>query len=106
MNKLLMGMFLIAFVASTHAAELTSEALQGSWRVVTFAGETNEDEDYWEFEGDQFIQNLAGHRLSPDTFTVDGNIIDLDYAKIKVLEFHGDSMKADMAGFEYGLEKQ
>lgn len=106
MKTVLMTVFLAAFAVTTQAAELTAEALQGSWRVVMFAGEPNEDEDYWEFEGDRFVQNLAGHRLSPDAFTVDGNVIELDYAKIKVLEFTGNAMTADMAGFEYGLEKR
>jgi hypothetical protein len=52
------------------------------------------------------VQNLSGHRISPDNFKVKGQVIDLGYAKINVLEFSGNTMKANMAGFEYTLEKQ
>ena len=106
MKPVLMLVTLLALSAISHAAEPSVESLQGNWRVVTFAGEPNEDQDFWEFNGDQFTQNLGGRRLAPDPFTVEGMVIDVGYARIKILEFDGAKMRADMAGFEYGLEKQ
>ena len=106
MKKALLITMFVAITAIANADEPSTDSLQGSWRVVTFAGEPNEDEDFWEFKGNQFTQNLGGHRLTPDPFSVDGMTIDVGYAKIRVLEFDGATMRADMAGFEYGLEKQ
>lgn len=106
MKRILWIMLLAGGSMAAHAVDLTQDTLQGSWRVTEFAGEANADQDYWEFDGDRFTQSLGGQRLSPDAFEVDGNLIDLGYARIEVTEFKGDHMTARMAGFEYVLEKQ
>ena len=100
--------FLVAFLVSgiAFAEGLSNDSIQGSWRILTLSGEVDEDEDYWEFNGNKFVQNLAGHRMSPDEFVIKGEVIDLGYAKIKVLEFDSKLMTANMAGFKYTLEKK
>lgn len=105
--KILSAFFLLMLLSLFAKAEsLTTEALQGSWKIVAFNGAPYDDQDYWEFEGDKFFQKSSGRRVSPDQFSVVGNAIDLGYAKIRVLEFNGRSMTANMAGFKYKLEKQ
>lgn len=106
MRTLSAFVFLMLMSLFAHAESLTTNALQGSWKVVVFNGEPNEDQDYWEFEGNKFYQKMGKRRMSPDEFKVVGNAIDLGYSKIKVLEFSGHTMTADMAGFKYQLEKQ
>ncbi len=98
--------FLMVLSVFAQAESLTAGALQGSWKIVTFNGAPYDDQDFWEFEGSKFYQKSSGRRLSPDQFSVVGSVIDLGYAKIKVLEFNGQTMTADMAGFKYQLEKQ
>ena len=106
MNKIIVSAALLILSSVVYAAELTKESLQGSWRVLTLSDQADEDEDYWEFNGDKFIQNLAGHKVSPDEFKIKGNDIDLGYYQIKVLQFDGKTMTADMAGFKYTLKKK
>ena len=106
MKNLALAIFVLVFSQSAFSGELTEEALQGDWLIVALSGGPESDKDYWQFEGDKFYQNLDGHRISPDTFTVKPGIIDLGYAKIKVLEFDGKEMTADMAGFKYTLKKE
>lgn len=106
MKVIISFVLLAAFSITAHAADLAKESLQGSWKVITMSGEADEDEDFWEFNGDQFVQNLAGHKMAPDKFSVVGNVIDLDYAKINVLEFSAGAMTAEMAGFKYTLKKK
>ena len=97
---------LLLLPLSLHAAELSEASLQGSWLIVQFQGEPDDEGDKWEFEGNRFYQNLGGRRISPDEFTAAGGVIDLGYAKINVKHFDGQVMEAEMAGFDYRLEKQ
>ncbi|AZZ90253.1 hypothetical protein EUZ85_05790 [Hahella sp. KA22] len=83
---------LALFAIGAQAAELSKQALQGSWLILSMNGESDDENDKWEFEGDNFYQNLGGRRISPDAFTVKGQTIDLGYAKIKVLAFDDDTM--------------
>ncbi len=105
MNKIfLLLCLLVPF--QVCSADISKENIQGAWVIVTMAGMPDEEGDMWEFEGNQFYQNLGGRRISPDPFVIKGNVIDLDYYKIKVLDFTGLTMKADMAGFVYELKKK
>ncbi|ABC27690.1 hypothetical protein HCH_00795 [Hahella chejuensis KCTC 2396] len=106
MKQVAVFVALIMLALGVQAAELSKQALQGSWLILTMNGESDDENDKWEFEGDNFYQNLGGRRISPDAFTVKGQTIDLGYAKIKVLAFDGDTMTADMAGFTYELKKE
>ncbi len=106
MKKLLVLFLGLMFSFAAQAADLSSQALQGSWTITSMAGMADEENDKWEFEGNNFYQNLGGRRISPDPFTVQGDVIDLGYYKIKVLAFDGQHMTADMAGFVYELEKE
>ena len=75
--------------------------------LLEVAAVLSDDEgDMWEFENGLFYQNLGGRRIAPDKYTVKGDIIDLDGYHIKVLEFKGTYMKADMASFVYELKKK
>ncbi|WP_431687865.1 hypothetical protein [Hahella sp. NBU794] len=105
MKRIVIFTALALFAIGAQAAELSKQALQGSWLILSMNGESDDENDKWEFEGDNFYQNLGGRRISPDAFTVKGQTIDLGYAKIKVLAFDGDTMTADMAGFTYELKK-
>ncbi|WLQ12435.1 hypothetical protein O5O45_22160 [Hahella aquimaris] len=106
MKKIVIFIALTLFAIGAQAAELSKQALQGSWLILSMNGESDDENDKWEFEGDNFYQNLGGRRIYPDAFTVKGQTIDLGYAKIKVLAFDGDTMTADMAGFTYELKKE
>ncbi|TDR22368.1 hypothetical protein [Marinicella litoralis] len=92
--------------AQVWSADITQDNIQGAWAIISMAGMPDEEGDMWEFEGNQFYQNLGGRRISPDPFVVKDNVIDLGYYQIKVLEFTGKTMKADMAGFVYELKKK
>ena len=85
---------------------LTENYLQGAWLITEMNGEKDNENDLWEFQDGKFTQNLGGQRLLPDPYTLNGNIIDLNYGKITVLEMDGNRMKAEMAGFIYSLVKQ
>lgn len=100
------GLILLLAAFSVQAEDLSEESLQGDWQIVAFQGEASEDNDGWVFEDDQFYQRFGDRRISPDTFTVKGDVIDLGYAKIQVNRFDGDEMNATMAGYDYTLEKQ
>lgn len=88
------------------AINLTADALEGAWVITSMAGMADDEGDMWEFENGKFYQNLGGRRISPDNYTIDGHIIDLDGYHIKVIEFDGQKMKADMAGYVYELNKK
>jgi hypothetical protein len=85
---------------------LNAANLQGVWSIVTLNGKPAADNDKWEFVGDKFYQSFSGRRLSPDNFKIVGNTIELGYAQIKVLEFGGLTMTAELAGLDYLLKKQ
>ena len=106
MKKL--GVFITSLLLSMSlmAGELSNDQLTGVWLIKSLNGQSDGVYDLWEFDGKKFTQNLEGHRMRPDAYSVDGNNIDIGYAKIKVLEFNSKLMKADMAGFTYQLEKQ
>ncbi|WP_317930093.1 DUF4124 domain-containing protein [Halioxenophilus sp. WMMB6] len=91
-------------------AKLSSDSLQGSWLITQVGGlsadEMGVGEDVWEFNGNQWTVISSGHRLSPDPFTVEGDVIDLGYSKIRVLEFTGYSMKVNTSGLVQTLEKR
>ncbi len=99
-------LFSSQLMATEFATELKSEALEGAWVIISMAGMADEDGDMWEFEDGLFYQNLGGRRISPDKYTVKGEVVDLDGYHFKVLEFDGQTMKADMAGFVYELKKK
>ena len=106
MGKIITVAILSFLTFSLYAVNLSEASLQGSWVIIEFQGEAESEGDKWEFEGSKFYQNMGGRRISPDTFTVSGNIIDLGYGKIKVKRFDGKTMEANMAGFDYKLKKQ
>ena len=106
MRRIILFCLALLLAQVTWAEELSEKSLEGSWLIVTFMGQPAEDKDYWEFENGKFVQNLSGHRISPDKYTVQPGIIDLGFAQIKVLSFDGENMTADMAGFEYTLHKE
>ncbi|MCE0557104.1 hypothetical protein [Motilimonas sp. E26] len=94
------------FSFSAFSAELSESALQGDWLVSHFQNESDNDNTLWQFQGNQFIQNLDGMKVAPDSYKVSPGVIDLGYAKITVTEFDGENMEAVMAGFKYKLIKQ
>ena len=104
--KLVLSVLLAFFVSlSAYAADLNQSSLQGSWLLLTMNGQSLEDNDMWEFEGNKFYQKLGGRRISPDTFTVTGKEINLGYSKINVKKFEATTMTAEWAGFTYTLKK-
>ena len=98
-------LFVALIAVAVAAAELSQESLQGTWTIVEFMGEPDEEGDQWKFDGNRFYQVFGGRPIPPDVFTVNGMIIDLDYAKITVKSFDGNTMEAEMAGFPYKLVK-
>ncbi len=81
--------------------------LQGKWVITAVNDEDDGDRsEVWEFRGDQWIAWSSGRALPADTFAVKGDVIDLGYAKIKVLEIAGRRMRTEQMGFVYTLEKQ
>ncbi|MCL6417793.1 DUF4124 domain-containing protein [Aestuariirhabdus sp. Z084] len=96
--------------SNTSTSELTSAALQGKW-LITMVGDMDMSsmdlgEDIWQFSGNQWTAISSGRALSPEPFSLDGNIIDTSGIKIKVLEFTGSRMKVDTMGIIQTLEKR
>jgi hypothetical protein len=106
MNKLISIVAGMLVLVAVYAADLSQSSLQGDWVITESMGEAGSGNDMWQFEGDQFYQNLEGHRISPDKFTVAPGVIDLDYSKITVTHFDGKVMHAEWAGIKYKLEKK
>src|SRR5690606_2597564 len=105
--KILSAFLLLMLLSLFAKAEsLTTDTLQGSWKIVALNGAPYDDQDYWEFEGHKFFQKSSGRRVSPDQFSVVGNAIELGYATTGVIEFNGRSMTANMAGFKSQSEKR
>ena len=101
----LISLFLV--LAGPSALAWDAKDLQGKWVITELDGEdTGDRSDVWEFKGDQWIAWTSGRALPGDPFSVTGNVIDLGYAKIKVLEFSGKRMKTEQMGFVYTLERQ
>ncbi len=101
-------MLLLCLFGSTQvwSAELNADSLQGAWVIKSMGGLVDDEGDMWEFEGGLFYQNLGGRRIAPDKFKVMGKTIDLDGYEIKVLEYDGSHMKANMGGAVYELTKK
>ncbi|MGY5451061.1 hypothetical protein ACVFI8_08990 [Agarivorans sp. MS3-6] len=106
MRKVLLTLIVMVFATTAYAADLSQSALQGDWVITEFHGSPEPDGDMWQFEGQNFYQNIAGRRMSPDAFTVSPAVIDLGYAKITVTRFDSKEMDATMAGFTYKLIKK
>ena len=60
MKKIISVLFGTLLACSVHAAELTELALQGSWLITHFQDQPDSSGDLWQFEGDNFYQNLGG----------------------------------------------
>ena len=95
------------FVLCTSAHALDPSQLQGKWVITLVEGMPDDGDrsDVWEFKGDQWIVWTGKHSLPPDRYTIDGDTIDLGYAKIKVLEISADRMRTEQMGFVYRLER-
>ncbi len=109
MKKITILIIALLVSACSTAADpgvLSTESLQGEWAIMQMADMEENGEDSWLFDGNQFYQVLGGQKISPDAFTVSGDVIDLDYAKIQVHVFDGETLEASMAGFRYRLVRK
>jgi len=105
--KRIIFLFLFLTISTTaSSAELSQKSLQGNWAITEFMGMAEKGDDMWQFEKNEFRQNLSGVRMRPDKFTISPNTIDLGYHKIKVTSFDGKVMYAIMGGAKYKLVKQ
>ena len=101
---LLLGILLLPVI---NVFAVDAGDLQGKWVITAVNGEDDGDRsEVWEFRGDQWIAWSSGRALAPDTFTMTGDVIDLGYARIKILEVSGNRMRTEQMGFTYTLERQ
>ncbi len=98
---------MLLFTLNAHALELSEKDLAGKWLIVKIGDlDTRADNDIWQFKNGKWTAISGGRALQPDSYKIVGDIIDLGYSKIKVLEFSKSVMKTKQMGFEYTLEKQ
>lgn len=91
---------------SQDTPNVSMSELQGKWVITSVNGEDDGDRsDVWEFRGNKWIVWMQTTDLPADPFSVSGNIIDLDYVQIEILEFSGNSMKTKQFSFIYTFEK-
>lgn len=106
MKKLLCFAFTLLLSFNVFAVDLNGSDLQGTWNIVYMSGQSEYKNEWWEFTDDQFTQHFGEKTLSPDTFTIKGDVIDLGYSQMKVLVFEGNKMEVIMGGVKYHLEKK
>ena len=107
MKKIIMC--LAIFISSTvaFAVDVKDSDLQGRWLIVKMGTmDASDMNDVWEFKNGKWTPISSGKALKPDAYTLKGDIIDLGYTKIQIIEFSGNQMKTKQQGFEYTLEKQ
>lgn len=103
--RMMLALLIAGFAASAYALEL--EDLQGKWVITATNGEDDGDRsEVWEFRGDHWIAWSSGRPLPADKFTIEGAVVDLGYAQIKILEHSKTHLKTEQMGFTYTLKKQ
>ncbi len=99
--------FLMALILPSLSlgSDVSTEMIEGAWKIVQMGNDKEDGTDFWELHNGRFTQNLSGHRMPSDGYTIKGNIIDLGYASITVMETNGFQMKAKFGPANYALEK-
>lgn len=107
MNKILIALLLLIVSTFVSAVEVRPSELEGKWLIVKMGTMDVADmDDIWQFKDGLWTAISSGKSLSPDKYSLNGDVIDLGHTKIKVIEFTKKSMKTKQSGFEYTLEKQ
>ncbi|MET1080981.1 MAG: hypothetical protein ABWY06_23450 [Pseudomonas sp.] len=91
-----------------QAQDVTQDNLQGKWVIISTNGaDDGGREDGWTFAGNQWIVWSGGRDMQPDPYTLEENVVDLGYSKLRVLEKTPSRMKVSIEGssIEYVLEK-
>ena len=80
--------------------------LQGKWVITAINGQPEKPRsDLWEFRDGDWIVWLDDKPMPADPYTLNGNIIDLGYFQITVLEHQPKEMKTEQLGFVYTLKR-
>jgi hypothetical protein len=107
MKNIIMCIAILISSTVAFAVEVKDSDLQGKWLIVKMGTMDVADmNDIWQFKNGKWTAISGGKALKPDAYTLKGDIIDLGYTKIKILEFSGNKMKTKQQGIEYTLKKQ
>jgi hypothetical protein len=107
MKKIVILFCLMVLSTLCFAVDVSEADLEGKWLIVKMGSmDATDMEDVWQFKDGMWTAISSGKALSPDKYNLNGDVIDLGYSKIKIVEFNGNSMKTKQSGFEYTLEKQ
>ncbi len=107
MKNLVICIALSLISSMALALELNESDIQGKWLIVKMGTMDVADmDDVWQFQDGKWTAISGGKALSPDMYTLKGNVIDVGHTKIEVLELNDKQMKTKQQGFEYTLKKQ
>ncbi len=107
MLKFILAGFLMLSASLAMAFEVQDTDLEGKWVMVKMGKmDVPAMDDIWQFKDGQWTAISGGKALKSDPYTLKGDIIDLGYTKIKILEFTKLHMKTKQQGIEYTFMKQ
>lgn len=107
MLRAILFISMLVISLSANAAEVTLSDIQGKWnKIKSNKAKIVNLDDAWEFNGNNYIVWAEGKPLGgADKFTLLNNEIILEYGKIIILEFTGDSMKTEYYGTSINLQR-
>ncbi len=107
MNKLLLITTILFSSFCAQATDFNPEDLQGKWLMMKMeAMKVADMNNVWEFKGKQLTTISNGEALTPDEFTIEGDIIKVGRNQIQIMDLDEKTLRAKQDDFIYILEKQ